>query len=168
MTPSLLFHEIVERHGPVVLRVCAAVVGPGPDAEDAWSETFLAALAAFPFEEVENIEAWLVRVARRKAIDVLRAQRRAVPTEDLRLELAEDSAESHDMAFTLDADLWAEVGTLSERQQFVIAHRYIAQWTYPEIAEKIGCSPAAARRAGADAVATLRRRIHPTENGDQA
>jgi len=39
------FEELVAEHGPTVLRVCRAVLGPA-DAEDAWSETFLAALDA--------------------------------------------------------------------------------------------------------------------------
>ena len=37
------FEEVVAEHGAVVLRVCRAVAGP-VDAEDVWSETFLAAL----------------------------------------------------------------------------------------------------------------------------
>ncbi len=40
------FEAIVARHGQTVLRVCRAVLRP-VDAEDAWSETFLAALKAF-------------------------------------------------------------------------------------------------------------------------
>jgi DNA-directed RNA polymerase specialized sigma24 family protein len=39
------FEEIVAQHGSTVLRVCRAML-PRPDAEDAWSETFLAALRA--------------------------------------------------------------------------------------------------------------------------
>ncbi|MGI8577442.1 MAG: sigma factor [Nocardioidaceae bacterium] len=41
------FKEIVGRHGPTVFRVCRAVLGP-VDAEDAWPETFLSALRAYP------------------------------------------------------------------------------------------------------------------------
>jgi DNA-directed RNA polymerase specialized sigma24 family protein len=41
------FEEIVTAHGPTVLRVCRAVLGP-MDADDAWSETFLAAMRAYP------------------------------------------------------------------------------------------------------------------------
>ena len=33
---------------------------------------------------------------------------------------------------------------------------------YPEIADKLGCSTAAARRCGADAIAALRHRLIPT------
>jgi DNA-directed RNA polymerase specialized sigma24 family protein len=37
----------VAEHGAAVLRVCRAVLGAA-DADDAWSETFRAALAAYP------------------------------------------------------------------------------------------------------------------------
>ena len=71
------FEEVVREHGPTVLRVCRAVVGP-VDAEDAWSETFLAALRAYPdLPEDANHEAWLVTIAHRKAIDLVRARGRA-------------------------------------------------------------------------------------------
>src|SRR5439155_1427065 len=70
------FEEIVAEHGPTVLRVCRAVLGR-VDAEDAWSETFLAALSAYPrLRANSNIEAWLVTIAHRKALDHLRAASR--------------------------------------------------------------------------------------------
>ncbi len=63
------FEEIVAEHGPRVLQVCLAVVGP-VEANDAWSETFLAALRAYPdLRPDSNIEAWLVTIAHRKADD---------------------------------------------------------------------------------------------------
>lgn len=153
-----LFHTVVETHGKKVLRTCASTVGPGPDAEDAWSETFVAALAAFPFPPETNIEAWLVRVAQRKCLDFLRSRRREMPLDaselaSIRLVLPEGVTHLEDF----DDELWRLVTTLSERQRFVLAHRYIAEWSYPEIAEKLGCSAAAARRAGADGIAALRK-----------
>ena len=70
------FENVVEQHGKTVLRVCRVVLG-AQDAEDAWSETFLAALRAYPgLPETANVEAWLVTIAHRKAIDVLRARKR--------------------------------------------------------------------------------------------
>jgi len=74
----------VAEHGATVLRVCRAVLGPA-DADDAWSETFLAALKAYPRLPADaNVEAWLVTIAHRKAIDVTRAAaRRAVPVADV-------------------------------------------------------------------------------------
>ena len=68
------FEEIVTRHGATVLRVCRAVVGV-VDADDAWSETFLSALEAYPrLPDDANVEAWLVTIAHRKAIDVTRTR----------------------------------------------------------------------------------------------
>src|ERR1700759_4370459 len=70
------FEKVVARHGDTVLRVCRVLLGVH-DAEDAWSETFLAALRAYPdLPPTANVEAWLVTIAHRKAIDVLRARRR--------------------------------------------------------------------------------------------
>ena len=70
------FEEVVAEHGATVLRVCRAVVGPS-DAEDAWSETFLSALRAYPkLPDDANVEAWLVTIAHRRALDVGRARSR--------------------------------------------------------------------------------------------
>jgi methylated-DNA-[protein]-cysteine S-methyltransferase len=70
------FEKVVEEHGRTVLRVCRVILGVH-DAEDAWSETFLAAMCAYPdLPDDANAEAWLVTIAHRKAIDVLRARKR--------------------------------------------------------------------------------------------
>ena len=84
MTMHTPFDDAVREHGAAVLRVCRAALGPGPDAEEAWSETFVAALRAWPtLDNDVNVQAWLVRVAQRKAIDVHRARARAaVPVAD--------------------------------------------------------------------------------------
>src|SRR5580704_14199655 len=80
MTGKQPFEAIVAAHGSTVLRVCRAVLGPA-DADDAWSETFLSAMKAYPGLPADaNVEAWLVTIAHRKAIDVTRAAaRRAIP-----------------------------------------------------------------------------------------
>src|SRR6516164_1677029 len=80
MTGKQPFEAVVTQHGSTVLRVCRAILSPA-DADDAWSETFLAAMRAYPDLPPEaNVEAWLVTIAHRKAIDATRAAaRRAVP-----------------------------------------------------------------------------------------
>src|SRR5260370_37324647 len=70
------FEAVVEQHGGTVLRVCRVLLGVH-DAEDAWSETFLAAMRAYPdLPDSANAEAGLVTIAHRKAIDVRRARQR--------------------------------------------------------------------------------------------
>lgn len=46
------FEEVVAEHGAPMLRVCHAVLD-AQDAEDAWSETFLSALRAYPQPPVD-------------------------------------------------------------------------------------------------------------------
>src|SRR5256885_5669919 len=74
------FEATVSEHGAMVMRVCRALLGP-VEADDAWSETFLAALRAYPeLRPGSNVAGWLATIAHHKAIDQLRArQRRAQP-----------------------------------------------------------------------------------------
>ncbi len=146
-------------YGPMVLRVCRAVLGPS-DAADAWSETFLSALRAFPgLSEDTNLEAWLVTIAHRRAIDVGRALTRApVPAETLpeRPTAAPGPAD-------YDPDLWAALRALPTKQRQAVAYHYLAGLPHAEIAELLGNSPDAARRAAADGLKTLRK-LYPKED----
>jgi RNA polymerase sigma factor (sigma-70 family) len=145
------FEKTVAEHGPTVLRVCRAVLGP-VDAEDAWSETFLAALRAYPaLRPGSNIRGWLVTIAHRKAIDVHRASRRApVPTEQVPDHSAVAEADHRDDA------LWAALRELPFKQRAAVAYRHLGDLSYAEIAHLLGNSEAAARRNVADGLATLR------------
>jgi RNA polymerase sigma factor (sigma-70 family) len=146
------FENVVARHGPSILRVCRAVLG-ATDAEDAWSETFLSALKAYPDLPAEaNLEAWLVTIAHRKAIDVTRGMaRRAIPSADLPEPDTGTEVEGPDV------DLAGMVARLPPRQKQAVAYHYLAGLPYAEVAEILGGSVDAARRAAADGIATLRR-----------
>jgi RNA polymerase sigma factor (sigma-70 family) len=150
------FEDVVARHGPLVLRVCRAVLGPA-GADDAWSETFLAALRAYPtLRPDSNVEAWLVTIAHRKAIDQLRAEaRRAVPAGDLPDRLG--SATRDGVPGGWEADLWAALRELPPKQRMTVAYHHLAGLPYAEIAALVGGTPEAARRAAADGIAALRR-----------
>ena len=151
MTAKPPFEAIVTRHGPMVLRVCRAVLG-WADADDAWSETFLAALRAYPDLPTDaNVEAWLVTIAHRKAIDVTRsAARRAVPV----AELPEDPAAVQ--PGPADLDLHAALAALPRKQREAVAYHYLAGLPYREVAAILGGTADAARRAAADGIARLR------------
>jgi RNA polymerase sigma factor (sigma-70 family) len=145
------FERIVAAHGPTVLRVCRAVLGP-VDADDAWSETFLSAMKAYPdLPRDANVEAWLVTIAHRKAIDAIRAaSRRPVPTDQL--PEAEVAARPE-----RDLDLVDALARLPARQRQAVAYHYLAGLPYAEVAAIVGSSTDAARRAAADGIAALRR-----------
>ena len=152
----LPFEELVSKLGPLVLRVCRAVVGP-VDAEDAWSETFLAALKAYPELPADtNVEPWLVTIAHRKALDALRARERLPMTVDSVPERGISPPEPQ-------VDLWAALDALPEKQRTVVAYHHVAGLTYKDVAAIVGGSVDAARRAAADGMKTLRRTLIPAE-----
>lgn len=161
----LPFEEAVTRHGPTVLRVCRAVLGAGADADDAWSETFLAALQAWPdLPEDTNVEAWLVRVAGRKAIDITRARaRHAIPTDTL-----PERTTALRQAGDDTAHVWADVARLPERQRLAIAYHYLGGLPHTETAQIIGGTPDAVRRAAADGIRTLRRQLRAEQSQTDA
>jgi RNA polymerase sigma factor (sigma-70 family) len=146
------FEAVVTDHGATVLRVCRAILGPA-DADDAWSETFLAALKAYPeLPGDANVEAWLVTIAHRKAIDVTRAAaRRAVPVADVPEQAAAPRADGQ------DADLTDALAALPRRQREAVAYHYLAGLPYADVAVVTGSSTDAARRAAADGIARLRK-----------
>lgn len=146
------FEQVVAGHAATVLRVCRAVLGPA-DAEDAAADAFLAALEAYPRLPADaNLEAWLVTIAHRKAIDVARrAARRAVPVADL-----PPAAARHDAA-ERDLDLARSLATLPDKQRYTVVYHYLAGLPYAEVAALVGGTEEAARRAAADGIATLRK-----------
>src|SRR6187399_1568070 len=149
MSSKLPFEAIVERHGPTVLRVCRAVVGAA-EADDAWSETFLSAMKAYPtLPDDANVEAWLVTIAHRRAIDAGRAHsRRAVPTDSIADRAGADRSEP-------DPDLMEALAGLPDKQRLSVTYHYLVGLPYAEIAAILGGSTDAARRAAADGIATL-------------
>ncbi|HEX5534195.1 MAG TPA: sigma-70 family RNA polymerase sigma factor [Actinomycetales bacterium] len=158
--PKPPFERVVELHGATVLRVCRAVVGH-QDADDAWSETFLSALRAYPDLPADaNLEAWLVTIAHRRALDLVRKRKRhAVPV----AELPEQQLGTRDGVpigvggDPHDADdLWTALRRLPDKQRQTIAYHYLAGLPYAEVAAIVGGTPEAARRAAADGVKRLR------------
>jgi RNA polymerase sigma factor (sigma-70 family) len=145
------FENVVARHGPTVLRVCRAVLGPA-DADDAWSEAFLSAMRAYPDLAADaNVEAWLVTIAHRKAIDVVRAAaRRPIPTDELPESTSTQAPQQDD-------DLAAALARLPAKQKQAVAYHYLAGLPYSDVAAVLGGTADAARRAAADGIATLRR-----------
>jgi RNA polymerase sigma factor (sigma-70 family) len=147
------FEKVVMQHGGTVLRVCRVLLDVH-DAEDAWSETFLAALRAYPdLPDSANTEAWLVTIAHRKAIDVLRARkRRPEPVEEI-----PEKPTALGVPGAQDADLWQAVAALPGKQRQAVAYHYVAGLPYAEIAEILGGTADTVRRAAADGIKNLRK-----------
>jgi RNA polymerase sigma factor (sigma-70 family) len=149
------FEKVVAEHGRTVLRVCRALLA-SQDADDAWSETFLSAMRGYPeLPATANVEAWLVTIAHRKAIDVLRSRKRQpVPVEDF---VNVTGAPTTLGVPDEDDGLWQAVRALPGKQRQAVAYHYVAGLPYAEIAQIIGGTTDAARRAAADGIRNLRK-----------
>jgi RNA polymerase sigma factor (sigma-70 family) len=161
------FDTLVTAHGSTVLRVCRALVGL-QDADDIWQETFLAALRAYPDSRVRNYEAWLVTIARNKAMDHHRAGGRLpLPTDISMVDdgaavapggagVGRGSVEHAAEAGEAAALVWAALGILPPKQREAVVYHHLAGLRYAEVAGLLGNSEAAARRAAADGMKALR------------
>ncbi len=173
------FESLVTAHGTAVLRVCRALVGL-QDAEDVWQETFLAALRAYPSTEVLNYQAWLVSIARNKAMDHHRtAGRLPIPASSplsgpdgvarvARVDGGVDDV-AHAVVSGEDAAMvWAALGLLPKKQREAVVYHHLAGLRHAEVAELLGNSEAAARRAAADGMKGLRKLLAgpATSEGD--
>ncbi len=147
------FEAVVDEYGTMVMRVCRAVLGADAAAEDAWSETFISALRAYPdLRPDSNVRAWLVTIAHRKAIDQIRSRNRApLPTEH-----PPERATSDGDHLPVDDDLRSALNALPMKQRHAVAYRYLADLSYADIGLLLDCSEAAARRSAADGIAALR------------
>jgi RNA polymerase sigma factor (sigma-70 family) len=149
------FQQVLDAHRDVVWRVCVAVTGHD-EAEDAFQETWLSALRAYPrLDHGANVRAWLITIAHRKAIDVHRARaRRPVAAGDL--------PDAPAPAAPLPDDgLWDAVRALPPGQRAAITLRYAGDLRPMEVAQALGISDEAARRRIADGLKSLRLEVQP-------
>lgn len=155
------FQTFLDEHRRPVLGLLRAMVG-ADEVDDCFQETFMAALRAYPRAEGRNLRAWVLTIARRKAIDHHRARaRRPEPVAEppaLAAEQTRDGAGG--------GELWARVAGLSPGQRSALALRFAADLPYREIGAALDCSEAAARRRVHDGLEALRERVATTKKED--
>jgi RNA polymerase sigma factor (sigma-70 family) len=145
------FEEVVAEHGEVVMRVCRALLRPA-DADDAWSETFLSAMRAYPALRADsNIRGWLVTIAHRKALDVIRRTKRVDPVANV-----PEQSRGGDVPDIPDHDLRDALAALPPKQRAAVVLHYLGDLPYTEVGFALDTSAAAARRSAADGIANLR------------
>jgi RNA polymerase sigma factor (sigma-70 family) len=149
------FEEFLEANRTAVYRFLLA--SAGPDADDCFQETFLSALRAYPrLRDGSNLRAWALAIATRKVIDAARARaKRPVPAEDVG-----EAASPPDPA-PVDANdpLWRALRSLPPRQRAAVAHRFVLDLSYAEIAAALDSSEEAARANVYQGLKKLRERL---------
>src|SRR5262245_23798886 len=153
------FRALVERHGPMVLRLCRRLLGNGADAEDAFQATFVVlARRAAAVRQPEALASRLFGVARRVAAKARSAhdrRRRAESAANRQAPVARSAGE------LLDA-LDDELARLPEAYRVPLLLCYWQGLTQDEAARRLGCSPGSVKgrieRGRAKLAERLRRR----------
>jgi RNA polymerase sigma factor (sigma-70 family) len=143
------FERLYERHASEILGYLRRLAGQS-DAEDAFQETFLRALRAYPaLRSAENLRGWLFTIATRVVID---DRRRVVPAP---AELPELPVADARPAY---AELEHLTDGLPRAERAAVVLRYGYDLPYADIARVLGSSEDAARQAASSGIRRLRRR----------
>ena len=141
------FERFYEAHSTEVFRFLGRRVGRDR-AEDAFQETFLRALRAYPrLEHGEHLRAWVLTIASRIVLDDVRRRRPEG-------ELPELATEDERPAFEELAPLTDE---LPPKERAAVVLRYGYDLDYEEIGGALGSTEAAARQAASAGVRRLRK-----------
>lgn len=140
------FERLYRTHAREILAYLHRTAPTG-QAEDAFQETFLRALRAYPrVRSAENLRAWLFTIATRIVIDA--ARRRPA------------HAELHEIAVEDRPPAYAEIEHLTDqlpaRERAAVVLRYGYDLPYADIALALDSTEAAARQAASSGIRRLR------------
>ncbi len=157
------FTAIVERHGPMVYRVCGQVVGDCHEAQDAFQAVFLVlARKAGAVRNRESLGSWLygvaLRVAARAKTGMNRRRARERQAEDGHEEILARTAQGTEQLDDAEA-VHQEVGRLSEKSRAPIVLCYLEGLTHDQAAARLGWPVGTVRSRLARARDQLRARL---------
>lgn len=155
------FQTLIDDHANAVAGYLRGTLGSA-EAEDAIQETYLAALRAYPRFDGAHPRAWLLTIARRKAIDAARARVRgpdSLPEPD-EVPAANGAAPLDSLG---DSPIWSRVAALPPKQREAVLLRFGADLRYREIGIAMGCSEPAARRSVHEGLTKLRKSAKANE-----
>jgi RNA polymerase sigma factor (sigma-70 family) len=146
------FERFYVEHSDLVFRFLMRRLGR-ERAEDAFQETFLKALRAYPrLEHGRYLRSWVLTIASRIVVDEARRRR---PEGELPEELvAPDSEPAY-------AELEHLTDELPPTERAAVVLRYGYDLAYDQIGTALGSSSEAARQATSSGVRRLRRRMEP-------
>ena len=146
------FWSLIERHGDELLAHARRMTDE-QTAEDVLQDALLRALRAYPrLRHADHLRAWLYRVTTTTALDVHRARRREVVTDEPPVPAVE-AAEYDDGAFE------SLIAPLAPTARDALRLRFVEDLDYDRIAVELGTSPESARQRVSTAVRTLRERV---------
>jgi RNA polymerase sigma factor (sigma-70 family) len=137
------FTALVERHGPMVLRVCRQILGNAHDAEDAFQATFLVlARRAGSVKKRESVASWLYGIAQRvaKHSQADSARRRVHEQRCAAMTNLKSSDDTDHSSSENWPELHEEVDRLPEKYRDAIVLCYLEGLTTEVAARRLACA----------------------------
>jgi RNA polymerase sigma factor (sigma-70 family) len=162
---EVAFAALVERHGPMVLRVCRAVLGDRHEAEDAFQATFLVlAGRARSIRRGDSVGPWLhgaaLRVANRARWRAARRRHHERRHAEMNASTgAGESRSDHRSIDDVDRVLHEEIGRLPEKYRRPVVLCYLEGLTHDQAADRLDWPVGTVRRRLAGARDRLRGRL---------
>ena len=159
--------EVIEAHSPFIYGLAQRVLGDPALAEEVAQDTFLA-LWRRPgaFEPGRgSLRAFLLGVARNKAIDLVRRERRLSRTKEALMAEAQGQSEASgaDETIVNSDEIRAALAGLSEVQKQALVLAYFGGRTYREVADELRIPEGTAKTRLREGLANLRRRLQGVE-----
>ena len=167
---EVAFTALIERHGPMVQRVCHDVLGNHHDAQDAFQATFLVlASRASTIQRRDSVASWLYGVALRvgSCTRSASARRRRHERNWAARRPTATSGDGENLD-GCDHALHAELGQLSDRFRAAVVLCYLEGRTYEEAAQVLQCPVGTIKSRLATARERLRRRLARLEKAPLA
>jgi RNA polymerase sigma-70 factor (ECF subfamily) len=163
------FERAWAAHAASVLRYSTYATGSSETGEDVAAETFARFLAKGSRVAEENVEAWLIRVARNLCSNHRRA---AASRSSLEERLARESQVVSDTAMASEQwtrpDSWEYVRRLNPNERLAVYLRVAEDRSFADIARLLGKSESAAKMTFYRAIDRLRREMHRDGAGTTA
>jgi RNA polymerase sigma factor (sigma-70 family) len=161
---EVAFAALVERHGPMVLRVCRAVLGDRHEAEDAFQATFLVlASRARSIRRGDSVGSWLhgvaLRVANRERRRAARRRHHERRHAEMTASTEADPGRGARPADEVDHVLHEEIGRLPEKYRRPVVLCYLEGLTHDQAADQLGWPVGTVRRRLSGARDRLRGRL---------
>jgi RNA polymerase sigma factor (sigma-70 family) len=136
------FEALVDRYGRLVWHWCRRVLGPGPDAEDAFQATFLVMSRRAASIRADAVAGWLHAVSRRLAARTLARRIRRQSAESIAVQartMTTSQSKGQPTVSELMAALDEEVARLPERYRTPLLLCFWQGMTQSEAARCLGC-----------------------------
>lgn len=134
------FEELIDTYSERLLRYSTSILYNYQDAEDVVQDVFVSTYHNLSTFDGGNLSAWLYKITYNKSINKLR-KRKILPFGDI-----PENTVFAPQSNALSDDTLQALGRLKPQERAVLYGRIIEGYSYEELAEQMGSSPATLRK----------------------